>query len=156
MRRIPTTLLAPSSFERRLSMNHWALGPRSSWHVPCYLDLLYKREQSLFTGKNVLHGCPLSRTLQLSSLSRRIMTRLSLISALSGILISSSLGADPIKIGVLEDQSGDFALATICKVHGIQRATAEINAKGGIAGRPIQLIFMIRNPITHVIRSLCV
>ena len=41
----------------------------------------------------------------------------------------------PIKLGVLEDQSGDFALATIGKVHGIQLATDEINAKGGIAGR---------------------
>ena len=32
----------------------------------------------------------------------------------------------PIKLGVLEDQSGDFALATIGKVHGIQLATDEI------------------------------
>ena len=43
--------------------------------------------------------------------------------------------ADPIKLGVLEDQSGDFALATIGKVHGIELATDEINAAGGIAGR---------------------
>jgi urea ABC transporter substrate-binding protein len=60
-----------------------------------------------------------------------------------GVLTSSALvclAADPIKIGVLEDQSGDFALATICKVHAIQLATDEINAKGGIAGRPIELV----------------
>jgi urea ABC transporter substrate-binding protein len=48
--------------------------------------------------------------------------------------------ADPIKLGVLEDQSGDFAIATIGKVHGIELATDEINAAGGIAGRKIQLI----------------
>ncbi len=48
--------------------------------------------------------------------------------------------ADPIKIGVLEDQSGDFALATIGKVHGIQLATDEINAAGGIDGRKIELV----------------
>ena len=48
--------------------------------------------------------------------------------------------ASPIKIGVLEDQSGDFALATIGKVHGIQLATDEINKAGGIAGRPIDLV----------------
>ena len=48
--------------------------------------------------------------------------------------------ASPIKIGVLEDQSGDFALATIGKVHGIQLATDEINKAGGIAGRPIELV----------------
>ena len=48
--------------------------------------------------------------------------------------------AEPIKLGVLEDQSGDFALATIGKVHGIQLATDEINKAGGIAGRQIELV----------------
>ncbi len=55
-------------------------------------------------------------------------------------LAGPALAADPIKIGVLEDQSGDFALATIGKVHGIQLATEEINKAGGIAGRPIELV----------------
>ena len=41
---------------------------------------------------------------------------------------------------MLEDQSGDFALATIGKVHGIQLATDEINKAGGIGGRQIQLV----------------
>lgn len=48
--------------------------------------------------------------------------------------------ADPIKLGVLEDQSGDFAVATIGKVHGIQLAADEINAEGGIAGRKLELV----------------
>ena len=48
--------------------------------------------------------------------------------------------ADPIKLGVLEDQSGDFAVATIGKVHGIQLAADEINAAGGIAGRKLGLV----------------
>ena len=38
----------------------------------------------------------------------------------------------PIKLGVLEDQSGDFALVTVGKVHGIQLAADEINAAGGM------------------------
>ena len=46
----------------------------------------------------------------------------------------------PIKMGVLEDQSGDFAVATIGKVHGIELAAEEINAAGGIAGRPLELV----------------
>jgi len=47
----------------------------------------------------------------------------------AGLLAAASAhAADPIKLGVLEDQSGDFALATIGKVHGIQLATDEINA----------------------------
>jgi urea transport system substrate-binding protein len=71
-------------------------------------------------------------------------SRLSAIAA--ALLLSAPLvapaahAADPIKLGVLEDQSGDFALATIGKVHGIQLATDEINAAGGIAGRKLELV----------------
>jgi len=74
------------------------------------------------------------------SIRRAAGARFSAVLALFGVLITASLAADPIKIGVLEDQSGDFAPATICKVHGIQLAADEINAKGGIAGRPIELV----------------
>jgi len=48
--------------------------------------------------------------------------------------------ADPIKLGVLEDQSGDFAVASSDQVHGIQLAADEINAAGGIAGRKLELV----------------
>jgi branched-chain amino acid transport system substrate-binding protein len=62
--------------------------------------------------------------------------------ALAGVatLASAANAADPIKIGVLEDQSGDFAAATIGKVHAIELAAEEINKAGGIAGRPIELV----------------
>ena len=53
---------------------------------------------------------------------------------------SAAMAADPIKIGVLEDQSGDFAAATIGKVHAIELAAEEINKSGGIAGRQIELV----------------
>ena len=46
----------------------------------------------------------------------------------------------PIKIGVLEDQSGDFAAATMVKVHAIELAAKEINDAGGIGGRPVELV----------------
>ena len=49
-------------------------------------------------------------------------------------------GGEPIKVGVLEDQSGDFAAATMVKVHAIELAAEEINAAGGIAGRPVELV----------------
>lgn len=64
------------------------------------------------------------------------MTALGLILLCSG----AASAQEPIKLGVLEDQSGDFAAATIGKVHGIQLATEEINAAGGIAGRPLELV----------------
>src|SRR6201994_1911286 len=63
--------------------------------------------------------------------------------ALTGTLVLASGAAfaeDPIKLGVLEDQSGDFAAATIGKVHAIQLATEEINKAGGIGGRQLELV----------------
>ncbi|RVU21200.1 urea ABC transporter substrate-binding protein [Methylobacterium oryzihabitans] len=65
------------------------------------------------------------------------------LTALAAALMLGATGAqaaDPIKLGVLEDQSGDFAVATIGKVHGIQLAADEINAAGGIAGRKLELV----------------
>ncbi|WP_420997299.1 urea ABC transporter substrate-binding protein [Cupriavidus sp. 30B13] len=52
----------------------------------------------------------------------------------------AAMAADPVKIGLLEDASGNFALATIPKIHATQLAVDEINAKGGILGRPVRLI----------------
>ena len=67
--------------------------------------------------------------------------------ALTGTLLlgaahafTPALAADPIKLGVLEDQSGDFAAATLGKVHAIQLAADEINKAGGIDGRPLELV----------------
>jgi branched-chain amino acid transport system substrate-binding protein len=70
------------------------------------------------------------------------MLKLLLLSAAMAALTlpMTAKAAEPIKLGVLEDQSGDFALATIGKVHGIQLAADEINKAGGIAGRPLELV----------------
>ncbi|MEM1361241.1 MAG: urea ABC transporter substrate-binding protein [Pseudomonadota bacterium] len=60
----------------------------------------------------------------------------------TALLAAGPLAAQdgPIKIGVLEDQSGDFAAATNVKVNAIRLAADEINEGGGIAGRPIELV----------------
>jgi len=62
--------------------------------------------------------------------------------ALAAPLIrSSAYAADkPIKIGVIDDASGDFAAAVIPKTQGAQLAVDEINAAGGVLGRQLQLI----------------
>jgi urea transport system substrate-binding protein len=52
----------------------------------------------------------------------------------------SAFAADPVKLGLLEDASGNFALAVLPKIHATQLAVDEINAKGGILGRQIKLI----------------
>lgn len=65
------------------------------------------------------------------------------VAAVWGALLlaaAPALPQEPIKVGVLEDQSGDFAAATIGKLHALQLATDEINKAGGIAGRPIELV----------------
>ena len=51
----------------------------------------------------------------------------------------SALGADPIKVGLIEDISGDLAMMGLPKLHGSELAVEEINAKGGIMGRQIIL-----------------
>lgn len=57
-------------------------------------------------------------------------------------LLGSTVHAqdNPIKIGVIDDASGDFAAAVIPKTQGAQLAVDEINAAGGVIGRPLQLI----------------
>lgn len=60
--------------------------------------------------------------------------------ATAALTATVGLAQDAIKIGVLEDQSGDFAAATMVKVNAITLAAEEINAAGGIGGRPIELV----------------
>lgn len=47
---------------------------------------------------------------------------------------------DEIKIGIIDDHTGDFALPNIPKSHGAQLAVDEINAKGGVNGSKLKLI----------------
>src|SRR5262245_41636303 len=58
-----------------------------------------------------------------------------LLTGLVALAVSAAQAADkpPIKIGLLEDQSGEVAPFTIPKVHGTQLAVEEINKAGGIA-----------------------
>ena len=59
--------------------------------------------------------------------------------AFPAILKHSALAATPIKIGLLETTSGDLAMFGIPKLHGSLLAVKEINAAGGIMGRPIHM-----------------
>jgi branched-chain amino acid transport system substrate-binding protein len=71
---------------------------------------------------------------------RQFVKALRLGVAIAALTASAGLAQDAIKIGVLEDQSGDFAAATMVKVNAITLAAEEINAAGGIGGRPIELV----------------
>lgn len=71
--------------------------------------------------------------------SLKPLTALAAGAALMGS-VAFAQDTGPIKIGVLEDQSGDFAAVAAGKVHAIEFAAAEINAAGGIDGRPVELV----------------
>lgn len=49
-------------------------------------------------------------------------------------------GEETIKVGLLEDRTGIFALHGTPKYHATQLAVAEINEKGGILGRKLELL----------------
>lgn len=46
----------------------------------------------------------------------------------------------PIKVGVLEDLSGDFSLCGTYKTHAMELAVKEINESGGLLGRQVEII----------------
>lgn len=55
----------------------------------------------------------------------------------------SSAGGDngkTIKLGVLEDRSGDFSLVGIQKYHAAQLAVEEINKQGGLLGKKVEMV----------------
>lgn len=52
----------------------------------------------------------------------------------------SSGAGNTIKLGVLEDRSGDFALVGLQKYHAVQLAVEEINNNGGLLGKQIEII----------------
>jgi urea ABC transporter substrate-binding protein len=72
----------------------------------------------------------------------RVRTSLLQLMAATAIAAGSAtaaLAADPIKLGLIEDISGDLAPYGLPKLHGSLLAVDEINKAGGIMGRQIQM-----------------
>jgi len=75
----------------------------------------------------------------------KLRTRLSIIAgalSVTAALTGPTFAADPIKIGLLEDISGDLAVLGKPKLNGSLLAVEEINKAGGIMGRQIELIHL--------------
>lgn len=70
---------------------------------------------------------------------RSTVGRVSMI-ALAFALLSGTVGAETIKIGVNEPMTGAFAASGTYVVNGAKIAADEINAKGGILGEQIELV----------------
>ena len=60
---------------------------------------------------------------------------------LAGLGAASAQAAEPIKIGVLTPLTGTYAPIGQQVRWGVELATKEVNAAGGIMGRPVELVF---------------
>jgi branched-chain amino acid transport system substrate-binding protein len=64
--------------------------------------------------------------------------------ALCGLILLGVGGAaqavDPIRVGLVDETTGPAAEAGVLTLHGVRLAMEEINAAGGILGRPVELI----------------
>jgi branched-chain amino acid transport system substrate-binding protein len=65
---------------------------------------------------------------------------LALVTLVAGADVPSVLGADPILIGVSAPLTGDNAGTGQESLNGAKLAAKQINAKGGILGRPVQIV----------------
>ena len=72
---------------------------------------------------------------------RHTLAPLALVLVLAGLTVAAS-AAEPLKVGLMEDISGDLAVIGLPKLHGSQLAVEEINKAGGVMGRPLELIHL--------------
>src|SRR3954453_12562136 len=123
---------------RRLPSNSW---PRTSRRRCCSARARPVKAQR--TGIVVIPFWRSSRTAssqRRTTMRRRsILTGAAMLPAFAIVGRHSALGSDPIKIGLIEDVSGDLAMMGMPKLHGSELAVEEINAKGGVLGRQIVL-----------------
>jgi branched-chain amino acid transport system substrate-binding protein len=62
------------------------------------------------------------------------------VAVLAALSVAAPASAEPVKIGVLSVLSGFGAAGGIAMKQAVELAAAQINAKGGIGGNPIQLV----------------
>ena len=75
-------------------------------------------------------------------MSARIAKNIAGFALGTALVTTSAFAQEPIRVGLLEDVSGDLAVIGLPKLHGSQLAVKEINDNGGIMGRPIELIHL--------------
>lgn len=55
-------------------------------------------------------------------------------------LVGRAWAAEPIRVGALYSQTGNLAVAEKLLANGVMMAVAEINATGGVLGRPVEVV----------------
>src|SRR5690348_6264998 len=79
-----------------------------------------------------------SRTLDRRNLLKGVA--LAGLAQVASPFVVRALGEEPVKIGLVDSLTGALAALAQNEVAGAKLAVDEINAKGGILGRPIQLL----------------
>ncbi|WP_019939314.1 ABC transporter substrate-binding protein [Bordetella sp. FB-8] len=76
-------------------------------------------------------------------ISRRTILKMAATTGAAAVVsprIVMAAGEQPVKFGIDNPLTGTYAITGRNELHGMELAVAEINAKGGILGRPVQLI----------------
>jgi branched-chain amino acid transport system substrate-binding protein len=71
------------------------------------------------------------------------MNRRSMLLAAAAIAASAllpALAADPVRVGVALSQSGNLADSAVHYQHGLELWRDEVNARGGLLGRPVEIV----------------
>ncbi len=93
---------------------------------------------SLHKLYNRLRVTQLHNTIWRCTILRKVLAILSLIAVV--LAAGAAFAAEPIKIGYLAALTGDFAQYGITEVNMAKLVVDDVNAQGGVLGRPIELI----------------
>jgi branched-chain amino acid transport system substrate-binding protein len=75
-----------------------------------------------------------------TKISRRRLIQAAAATALTGPYIISARGEQPVKMGYDDPLTGTYAAVGKNELIGCQLAVEQINKKGGILGRPVELV----------------
>src|SRR3974377_225941 len=88
-------------------------------------------------------GSPLSKPTSSTTLNRRTVVKAAgafVFTQITSPFIIKALGETPIKIGMVDPLTGVYAAVANNEVIGAKFAVEQINAKGGVLGRPCELL----------------
>ncbi len=74
------------------------------------------------------------------TVGRRGLLRVGLALPLTAPALISARGETPVKIGIIDPLTGGLSALAVTEVEGAKYAVAQVNAKGGILGRQVELL----------------
>ena len=89
----------------------------------------------------------MTKRLNLGAVDRRTIVKAGAVAGLAQIaapFVWSARAADTIKVGMVDPFTGVYAAVAQNELIGVKYAVEQINAKGGVLGREIELLVEIR------------